>query len=170
MLPTSDCHALLVELGAPARLRTHATLVLEAAEELLGAKMEQGLAIEGALVRAGALLHDIGKTLHPNELHARGSLHEAAGEKLLLGRGVDPRVARMCVTHADWRGDRSLEELLVALADKLWKGVRVADLEARVVDAVAAARNVPRWEVFVSLDERFEAIAALGDARLARSA
>lgn len=170
MLGVADCHALLVELGAPQRLQMHGVLVLEAAEELLEAMRDHHVVVDGALVRAGAILHDVGKTLHPDELGARGSRHEAAGRALLLARGVDPRVAALCVTHADWNGERSLEELLVALADKLWKGVRIAELEARVVEAIATSHTVSRWEVFVSLDERFEAIAALGDARLARSA
>jgi hypothetical protein len=45
----------------------------------------------------------------------------------------------MCGTHARWREEPevTLEELLVALADSLWKGRRDHQLEQRVVDAVA---------------------------------
>lgn len=63
----------------------------------------------------------------------------------------------------------SLEELLVALADKLWKGVRKRDLEERVIDRVAAALGTDRWNVFLELDTLFEEIAADGSKRLERS-
>jgi hypothetical protein len=63
----------------------------------------------------------------------------------------------------------SLEELLVALADKLWKGVRNAQLEERVINEAAKALNRDRWDLFVQLDSLFEDIAADGAARLERS-
>ena len=63
----------------------------------------------------------------------------------------------------------SLEELLVALADKLWKGVRKLELEERVIDRVAASLKTDRWDAFVELDNLFETIAADGTARLERS-
>ena len=63
----------------------------------------------------------------------------------------------------------SLEELVVALADKLWKGVRKADLEERVADAVASALGGDRWDLFVELDTLFEEIASEGALRLERS-
>jgi hypothetical protein len=62
-----------------------------------------------------------------------------------------------------------LDELLVALADTLWKGVRRADLEERVVDLVADRLGATRWDVFIDLDTLFEAIAADGPSRLERS-
>lgn len=65
--------------------------------------------------------------------------------------------------------DVSLEELLVALADKLWKGVRNAELEQRVIEAVATALHKDRWHLFVELDTWFEEVAAGGTDRLQRS-
>lgn len=35
----------------------------------------------------------------------------------------------------------SVEELLIALADKLWKGARVEDLERQVVERVAGSAD-----------------------------
>jgi putative nucleotidyltransferase with HDIG domain len=108
--------ALLVRLNAPPKLQRHAELVLEAAEALLAALDDSTLDAE--LVRAGAMLHDAGKTVHTSELEVSGSQHEPAGEKLLLEHGVEARIARCCVTHAKWtEPGLSLEELLVALAD-----------------------------------------------------
>ncbi|APR81553.1 Hypothetical protein A7982_06902 [Minicystis rosea] len=88
----------------------------------------------------------------------------------MLDHGVDPQIARCCLSHARWADmDVSLEELLVALSDKLWKGVRNAELERRVVEAVAAKLGRDFWDLFVDLDSTFEEIAAQGSERLERS-
>ena len=98
-----------------------------------------------------------------------GDRHEAAGEELLRREGLGD-LARFCVTHADWdRDDLPLEDLLVALADKLWKGKRVADLERRVVDSLVASSGSPFWDVFTLADDLFEGVAAGADRRLAAS-
>lgn len=165
-----DAEALLRELGAPTRLVRHGRLVLEAAEMLLAKLRTRGVAVDERLVRAGAMLHDAGKILHPAELSGTGAEHEPAGERLLLEREVDPAVARCCVSHARWATMTcSLEELLVALADALWKGVRREAIEARVVEDTAARLGVDVWAVFTDLDSCFEEIAEGGPARLERS-
>lgn len=166
----AEATALLVALGAPSRLVTHAALVGEAADGVLAVVASVGVGVDAALVRAGAALHDAGKAAHPTELDGPGSRHEEEGERLLRARGVDAKVARICRSHAQWATmDCSLEELLVALSDKLWKGVRVGALEEAVIDAVAKRSGRSRWELFTALDDGFEAIAAGGDERLARS-
>ena len=100
-----------------------------------------------------------------------GHSHEEAGQSLLIQHGVKPELARFCVTHAAWNApERSLEDLLVALADKLWKGKREGDLEARVMDVLAKNTRREPWEVFDQLDAICEQIAADGASRLARSA
>lgn len=162
--------AVLREIGAPERLIRHGELVAEAAERILEA-VQPLAAVEARLVRLGARLHDAGKTLHPHELERSGRAHEEEGGALLLRHGIDPRVARMCLTHARWREapDVTLEELLVALADSLWKGRRDDELEQRVIDVVAARAGVGRWDVFTPLADAFERIAAGGQDRLERS-
>jgi len=166
----TDAFSLLAELGAPPRLVTHAHLVGEAGDRLVVLVAGMGVALDANLVRVGVALHDVGKTLHPGELDGPGERHEADGERLLLERGVDPVIARVCRSHAQWATmESSLEELLVALADKLWKGVRARRLEEVVIDAIATRLGQARWDVFVTLDDGFEAIAAGGDERLARS-
>ncbi len=165
-----DAEALLVELGAPERLVRHGRLVLEAADALLAHVDSLGIAVDARLVRAGALLHDAGKILHPGELSGGGSEHEPDGERLLVAHGVDPAVARCCVSHARWATmSSSLEELLVALADALWKGVRRAPLETRVIGEVAGRLGVDVWSVYTDLDSCFERIADGGAERLRRS-
>ena len=175
-LPSATARALLVAIGAPSRLIRHGELVGEAAAEILSALfgvVPPGFDLDRTRVLLGAWLHDAGKSVHPSELAGPGHSHEAAGEGLLLERGVDPRVARMCRTHAQWKEmhneEVTLEDLLVALADSLWKGRRDATLEARVIDAVAARAGADRWSLFTPLDDTFERVAAGADARLARS-
>lgn len=161
---------LLVALGAPTRLLRHVELVGEAAELLLQKLARLGASVDAELVRIGVILHDAGKTIHAAELDQPGGEHEPAGEALLLERGVSPEIARISMSHARFAEMAvSLEELLVALADKLWKGVRKPDLEERVIDALASAIGKTRWDLFVDLDSCFERIAAGGTARLERS-
>jgi hypothetical protein len=125
---------------------------------------------DAPLVRLGTALHNAGKILHPAELDGPGAHHEPDGEQLLLTHGVDPAVARCCRSHARWSEmDCTLEELVVALADKLWKGARIAQLEEQVINQVAACLGVARWDIFLDLDTAFEEIAAGGAERLARS-
>jgi putative nucleotidyltransferase with HDIG domain len=165
-----DALALLASLGAPPRLVTHGRLVAEAAEELLFFCRSIGLVVDEGLVRAGAVLHDAGKCLYPSELEARGARHEEAGQELLLRKGVSPRVARCCVSHARWNAmPCTLEELLVALADTLWKGVRRPELESDVFDEVVRRTSADGWAMYLALDTTLEAIANSGPDRLLRS-
>ncbi|MEM6930309.1 MAG: hypothetical protein AAF602_25445 [Myxococcota bacterium] len=62
-----------------------------------------------------------------------------------------------------------LEPVLVALADKLWKGKRVADLEEHAARLLAAASGRDFWAVWSDVDSVFERVAASGDERLSRS-
>lgn len=166
----ADARALLVELGAPQRLIRHGELVGEAAEMLVMRLRKLGVSIDEEVVRLGVVLHDAGKIVHPHEFERPGAEHEPAGETLLLGRGVSSEIARMCLSHARWDSmPVSLDELLVALADKLWKGARKPGLEERVIDEVASALGKERWDVFVELDSLFEEVAAQGSQRLERS-
>jgi hypothetical protein len=116
------------------------------------------------------VIHDAGKILHPMELTAKGNHHEPDGERLLLSHGVDPRLARCCRSHARWQEMTvSLEEILIALADTLWKGKRNDQLENMVIDQIAKQLSKDRWDLFIELDSCFEMIASAGEDRLARS-
>ncbi|MEU9161841.1 hypothetical protein AB0D29_16415 [Streptomyces sp. NPDC048424] len=59
-----------------------------------------------------------------------------------------------------------MEELLVSLADKVWKGKRVQDLEDLVVDRLATQTGAERWEAYLELDGVLGRIAEGADARL----
>lgn len=166
----ADAYHLLRQLNASTRLLLHVRLVAEAADILMNAFRELALHFDTQLIELGVAIHDAGKILYPQELVASGALHELAGETLLLTHGVQPNVARCCVTHAAWAGaEVSLEERTVALADKLWKGKREVSLELCVIDDVALQLGIDRWDIYERLDTVFESIAAEGDARLQRS-
>ncbi len=166
----ADAFMALQMLGAPRRLVVHAQLVLEAADLILAALDQFELGLRTNLVRAGAILHDAGKAVVLGELNAPGHEHEPAGLAALTELGLPADVCAICESHADWQPlSRSLEELLVTLADKLWKGKRIAQLEERVIKIVAEQAGMDLWAVYPSLDEAFEAIAGAGDNRLSRS-
>ncbi|MBO3741684.1 phosphohydrolase [Actinoplanes sp. NEAU-H7] len=161
---------LLVEVGAPARLGAHLRVVYAVACELTAwlAAAHPALVFDRAAVVFGAATHDVGKVLHPRELSVPGSLHEPAGERLLVQRGVPPRLARFAGTHGSWHDSRAgVEDHLVSLADKIWKGKRVEDLERLLVERIADVSGIAVWEAFVSLDDRLQELAAGADDRLA---
>lgn len=161
--------ALLRSLGAGAWLVRHHELVAEAAVELVEG-LRGVLRFDERAVLVGAALHDAGKVLHPGEMSGPGSAHEGAGEALLLGRGVSAGLARFCRTHADPAAPGAgLEDRLVALADKLWKGKRAGALEAALAASLEAA-GCERWRAFSLVDDLCERIAEGGPERLARSA
>jgi hypothetical protein len=167
----ADASRLLVDLGASPWLVRHHELVVEAAQVLASrVRGELGVVFDHDLVSLGAALHDAGKIIHVDEMSGPGHQHEAAGERLLISRGISGKVARFCVTHAAWDdGARTVEDLLVALADKLWKGKREEGLEQRTVVLIARLTHREPWEVFAPFDAICEAIAADGPDRLERS-
>jgi hypothetical protein len=170
MKSIDEARRLLVRLGAPQRLLAHGRMVGEAAELLLAQLQRLGIPHDADFVRVAVVLHDAGKILHPAELDGAGDKHEPAGETLLLAQGVDPALARCCLSHARWAHMRcSLDELVVALADTLWKGKRDAALEKQVAEMIGERLGCSFWDLFIELDNGFETIAAGGAARLLRS-
>lgn len=164
-----DALALLARLGAPAHLLRHHALVAEAAAQLTAGLSAYSPSFDAEEVLLGAALHDAGKIQHPAEMRGPGALHEEAGRALLEAEGYRC-IARFCVSHGQWDDDAlPLEDLLVALADKLWKGKRVAELEERVVASIAGHAGEPQWQVLTRVDPVFESVADLADGRLARS-
>jgi hypothetical protein len=95
----NDAYAMLQRLGAPPRLFCHVKLVGEAAELLIAKLQQLQVPVNEHFVHLGVAFHDAGKILHPEELVAKGTQHEAAGEQLLISNGVDPILARCCRSH-----------------------------------------------------------------------
>ncbi|MEV6044174.1 HD domain-containing protein [Streptomyces xanthochromogenes] len=161
---------LLDKVDAPPRLVAHLRAVHDVAAQLLEwiAIRNLDLGINPKAVLFGAATHDIGKTLHPGELSGPGSQHEEAGRELLMAQGVDSVMARFAATHAAWNVEGAgMEDLLVSLADKVWKNKRVPALEDLVVTRLAVASGRSVWEEFLDLDIVLARIGDQADERLA---
>lgn len=152
---------------APPRLVAHLRAVHDVAARLVGWTIERGLSVDADAVLFGAATHDIGKALHPAELSGPGSEHEPAGRDLLLAHGIPAELAKYAANHATWAADTGMDELLVSLADKIWKGKRVADLEDLVVARLTAASGRQAWDEFLNLDQVLTDIGDGADERLA---
>lgn len=161
---------LLEELDAPPRLAAHLRAVHDVAAELVAWMSDRhpDVAVDAEAVLFGAATHDIGKVLHRAELSGPGAGHERAGHALLRERGVEERLARFARTHSSW-GEPGIgvDDLLVSLADAVWKAERVPDLEQRLVDTLATVSGQEKWQVFMDLDDICDHLAAGADQRLA---
>jgi putative nucleotidyltransferase with HDIG domain len=160
---------LLGELGAPPRLVAHLRAVHDVAAQLVDWVGRRCPApdVDREAVLFGAATHDVGKTLHPDELSGPGARHEEAGRELLLAHGVPPELARFAAGHASWGAGAAVEDLLVSLADKVWKNKRVPELEDLVVAELSCASGRPAWEEFMELDEFLTRVGEGADRRLA---
>lgn len=169
--PLPDRAAVIVRaLDAPPRLAAHLRAVHDVACQLVDwMKITYGtVRFDADAVLFGAATHDIGKVLHPDELSGPGSAHETDGYQLLLDHGVGEAAARFARTHSAWTDpDIGMDDLLVSLADKIWKAKRVPELEQLIVQHVAAVSGQEAWQVFMALDEELDRIAADADQRLA---
>jgi hypothetical protein len=157
---------LLRDLAAPPRLGAHLRVVHDVAWSLTDAlgRRWPTLDFDTTSVLFGAATHDLGKVLHPEELSGPGSLHEPAGQTLLLRYGVPAHLARFAGSHGTWdQPGRGTEDLLVSLADKVWKGRRVPELEQLLGDRIGGAA----WETFRDLDDILQPLASGADERLA---
>ena len=81
--------------------------------------------------------------------------------------GIPAHIARFCRTHAGWKSpDNTLEDLLIALADKLWEGCRNEQLENLVINKIASLIQKDFWDIFILADSLFEKIGDRGINRL----
>jgi hypothetical protein len=117
----------------------------------------------------GASIHDFGKVVEPSELIRSGTQHERRGIELLRSMGISAERARFAYTHGNWDNvpNVNFEDLLVALADKCWKGKRVDKLESRITALLSAASNKPEWACYAKLDEIVGEVTKDADTRLA---
>ncbi|MFJ9817665.1 HD domain-containing protein [Streptomyces sp. NPDC101151] len=169
--PLSERAALLLAgVDAPPRLVAHLRAVHDVAARLVEWVQRHcpGLEFDAEAVLFGAATHDIGKAVHVAELSGPGDRHEEAGRELLLQHGVEAGLARFAATHASWATPGiGVEDLLVSLADKAWKGKRVPELEDLVVARLATADGRAGWEWFMKLDDALSGIGEGADRRLA---
>lgn len=125
------------------------------------------LAMDTALILMGAAIHDTGKLQVPEEITGSGHTHEQAGERMLLEHGFNAEEARFARTHGMWpQTALPLEDLMVCMADTIWTGKRVNELEEKLCSALADRLEEDFWQVFQSLDEVLMNCAAGGEERL----
>lgn len=160
---------ILENLHASPRLIAHLTLVhdtvLWVTTEL--DKLWPNLHYDKKAVLIGAATHDVGKAIYKDELSNPGKQHEEIGPSLLIQNGLPENYARFARTHSQWQVPTvTLEDLLVALADKIWKGQRNQNLEDLLVAQLAQRNNEEAWEVYLKLDDLINQITKDADYRL----
>lgn len=160
------------QLSISPRLLAHLVLVHDTACKLIECIDDAfpGLDFDHEAVLFGAAVHDIGKTVHPNELIESGKKkHQKAGVEILESLGVPDKKARFAFTHSNWNDPQkiTLEDLLVALADKCWKGKRISQLESLTAETLSNATGKPAWECYASMDEIIQSLSRNADKRLA---
>ena len=148
---------LLRGLDASPRLLAHLVLVHDVAARLLEALAATWphLPVDAGAVLLGAATHDIGKVRVPEEVTGPGTTHAALGQQLLEEHGFPTELARYARTHETWieEPDVTPEDLLVALADYLWRGKRDAALEGAITSWIADAVSAAPWVVFLDVDD-----------------
>jgi hypothetical protein len=158
------------QLKAPARLVAHLRVVHDAASEIVtGLKAYfPKLEFDSDAVLFGSAIHDLEKCLHQHELYESGDQHEEDGFALLEKLGVDSALAKFCRTHGAWsREEMTLDDLLVALADTVWKGKRIEKLELKVLNQIVEQTNIEKWNIFADLDTLLTRVCIKGNDRLA---
>lgn len=161
---------LLLKLDCPPRLAVHLRIVHDVATEVANWMREHypTLAFDRQAVLFGAATHDIGKTVHVGELTKSGKSHEEDGPALLVSLGVRADLARFAGTHSSWSAPgTTVEDLLVALADKSWKNKRIAELEDLVIERLAQVSGREKWAEFLALDGLLSRIGKDADRRIA---
>ena len=164
----SEAEVIFRKLAIPPRLYAHSLLVHDVANKLVDAITGTwaNLNIDKNSILFGAAIHDIGKCIHTNELSEKGHKHEKEGKCLLISLGVSEEKAKFAVTHATWFERSTIEELVVSLADKVWKGSRIQDLEDLLIEKISTKTKAERWEIFSLLDSIIENITKDADKRL----
>jgi hypothetical protein len=161
---------LLKQVRASPRLIAHLTLVHDVACRIIKKFSVEfpDFHFNPEFVSFGAATHDIGKSVFREELSVTGQKHEREGEQLLLKLGVTPELARFARTHGEWRLDPvpTNEDLLVALADSVWKGKRDENLESVLIPRIAEQISQESWAVFESLDTFLSEVAFDADHRI----
>lgn len=165
----SEIKELLSQYEAPQRLERHLALVQTTASFIINRFRNQWptLALNEKDILFGASTHDIGKCIITDELYKKGKLHEKEGFTLLKQHGYSDMQSRFTITHGDWTvDDLTIEDLIVCLADKVWKGKRVQELEEKITTIISELTKTDFWDVFVKLEMILEEVTIGSDDRI----
>jgi uncharacterized protein len=147
----------------------HCVSVAGVAVRLAGELQGRGVEVDAALVEAGALMHDLGRS----ETH--GIEHAVVGGRIARGLGLPEALVRIIERHIGAgipRGEaeeiglpegdyvpETLEEKLVAYADKLVEGGRVVEFDATLAKLKEElGENHPQLDRMRALGEEMAAL------------
>jgi len=147
---------LLEKAGCSKQVIAHCRAVADLAVEIADACREKGLKVDVDLVRVGGLLHDIGRAKTHGVDHAVLGAGIARGfnlsERLVtiierhVGSGITEREARKSGLPVKSYVPASLEERIVAYADKLIEGSIRLPFDA-AVERFRRDKNIPEAAV-----------------------
>ena len=154
---TEDPERILMQAGADAGVLAHCRAVSAVARA-----WEHNPLVDGGLLRAGAMLHDIGRTVTHTVAHAQG------GARLCRSLGLPEEVAKIVERHigAGLTADEcsllrllpkdcmpeSIEERIVAHADNCVEGAREASIYRLLQDSTWLKRRVRKRIYRLSLE------------------
>ncbi len=162
--------AILNNVNAPDRLKRHLHLVYSTAKEFLYLIKKEWpeLELKEELILFGSATHDIGKSKIKNELYEHGNQHEKVGKQLLSELGFTESESRFTETHGNWQTPSlPLEDLIVILADKLWKGKRIYELEEKIGQIISSELQLNYWQLYTKFNAILEKISLGADERIA---
>ncbi len=165
-----EVETLLKRFNVPIRLYKHLKIVNSTASYIIEElKLEWPiLSLNEKEILFGASTHDIGKLVITDELYKKGKEHESEGFKLLKSLGYKDDIARFTITHGNWRGDNlEIEDFIVCLSDKVWKGKRDIELEECIVNKISEMTKIDFWDVSTKLELILEKIVIESDKRIA---
>lgn len=156
-LPSEEAaKSLLEQAGCSMKVVNHCVAVADFAAEIAEACRKKGLKVDVELVRIGALLHDIGRA------KTHGVDHGVVGGQIArefnlpdelvfiverhVGSGITEREAKRLGFPARSYVPKSLEERIVAYADKLIEGSRRLPVET-VVKKFRRDKSIPEAAV-----------------------
>jgi len=167
---SNEVNNLLEHFDAPQRLFRHLTIVNSTAFYIIEQLKSEwpNLPLNEKEILFGASTHDIGKVKITSELYEKGKKHEEEGFKILKEFGFRDKESRFTITHGNWNtSNLHIEDLLVCLSDKIWKGKRINELEELITTNISELTKTDFWEVSVKLELILEKIAIGSDDRIA---
>ena len=158
--------SILQQLDVAKSIIRHSIAVCEKSLEIARIIKSRGHRINLAILKAGALLHDIGR------IKTHSLLHGVVGGQILRRLGIGEEVVRIVETHVlggispkegknlgfpegDFR-PKTVEEKVCCYADKLTKGSRYVTLEERFAYWVGKYGNTPEIKRSLERTKRIE--------------
>lgn len=129
-----ECQALWEEYRMPEHIRKHSQTVSKVAV-FIGRKLrDKGIDINLPLLKASALLHDIGKAY----CIKHGGAHSQVGASIVIQHTSNPLIAMAVMHHVFWPDQIDIQKyflpLTIIYSDKRVKHDQVVDIDKRFVD------------------------------------